>query len=92
LEIPCSRVKVLVEVNQVLCHSIKLFSIRNEMEDEEVHVPAGVQFQHFGNFRRNFQRSESDAVPKIAEHVPKRNARDRRLPADDRMFTRHHLR
>jgi hypothetical protein len=57
-----------------------------------VPVPAGVQFQHFGNFRRNVQRSESDAVPKIEEPVPKRNARDRRLPADDRMFTRHHLR
>jgi hypothetical protein len=62
------------------------------MEDEEVPVPAGFQFQSFGNFRRNVQRSESNAVPKIAESVPERNARDRRLPADDRMFTRHHLR
>jgi hypothetical protein len=62
------------------------------MEDKEVPVLAGVQFHNFGNFRRNVQRSESDAVPKVAELVPKRNARDRRLPADDRMFTRHHLR
>ena len=83
--------KVLVEVNRVLCNSIKLFSIRTEMEDKEVPVLAGVQFQNSGNFRGNVQRSESGAVPKIAESVPKRNARDRHLPADDRMFTGHHL-
>ena len=62
------------------------------MEDEtRLPLHTVVQFRNFENFCGNVQRSEPGAVPKVAGPLPKRNARDRHLPTDGRLFSGHHL-